>query len=322
VRFGLRLVQHVGPARELVRLAALADEVGFDAVWFPHDPFMKHAWAMAAAVAESTSRVQIGSVQTTPYLNEPSEAATFLATLDELSGGRAALGYGLHTDEMVEWLGFDASDRVERIRKSFDTVRSLLRGETVRDEWYLRFEPLRPDPPIYVTPFGRDLLELSGEIGDGSLPLVMPPEAAPGVVEAIHAGARRAGRDPAEVDIAACVWLSVAADGSAAAASLRPIVAYFAPYFLEGQLAPIGLHREDFERVRTAVAAGDYDRAAAAVTDEMLRLAIVSSPADAVAAIERLADDGVTQVCIGGPLGPDPAEAVRLIGERVIPAFR
>ena len=70
------------------------------------------------------------------------------------------------------------------------------------------------------------------------------------------------------------------------------------------------------------MAAGDYDRAAAAVTDEMLRLAIVGTPADAVAAIEGLADAGVTQVCIGGPLGPDPAAAVRLIGERVIPAFR
>jgi 5,10-methylenetetrahydromethanopterin reductase len=314
VRFGLRLVQHVGSARELIRLATLADEVGFDAVWFPHDPFMKHAWAMAAAVAERTSRVQIGSVQTTPYLNEPTEAATFLATLDELSGGRAVLGYGLHTDEMVEWYGFDASDRVDRIRESVETVRRLLRGETLRDEWYLRFEPLRPDPPIYVTPFGRDLLELSGEIGDGSLPLVMPPEAAPGVVEAIHAGARRAGRDPAEVDIAACVWLSVAAEGDAAADTLRPIVAYFAPYFLDEQLAPIGLRREDFEPVREA--------GAAAVTDQMLQLAVVGTPADAVAAIEGLAGIGVTQVCIGGPLGPDPAEAVRLIGERVIPAFR
>jgi 5,10-methylenetetrahydromethanopterin reductase len=282
---------------------------------------MKHAWVMAAAVAEHTNRVQIGPVQTTPYLNEPSEAATFLATLDELSGGRAVLGYGLHTDEMVEWVGFDASDRVERIRESVETVRRLLRGETLRDEWYLRFEPVRPAPPIYVTPYGRDLLELSGEIGDGSLPLVMPPAAAPGVVEAIHAGARRAGRAPAEVDIAACVWLSVAEDGRAAASSLRPIIAYFAPYFLDEQLAPAGLTREDFEPVREALAAADYERAAAAVTVDMLRLAIVGAPEDAIAAIEGLADAGVTQVCLGGPLGPDPAEAIRLIGERVIPAF-
>ena len=322
MRFGLRLVQHVGPARELVRLAAIADEVGFDAVWFPHDPFMKHAWVMAAAVAEHTTRVQIGPVQTTPYLNEPSEAATFLATLDELSGGRAVLGYGLHTDEMVGWYGFDVSDRVERVRESVEAVRRLLRGETVRDEWYLRFEPVRPDPPIYVTPFGRDLLELSGEIGDGSLPLVMPPEAAPSVVEAIHAGARRARRDPAEVDIAACVWLSVSADGAAATVSLRPIIAYFAPYFLDEQLAAAGLTRDDFEPVRRALAAADYERAAAGVTDDMLRLAIVGTPDDVVLAIEELEAAGVTQVSLGGPLGPDPAEAIRLVGRRVIPAFR
>ena len=322
MRFGLRLVEHVGPARELVGLAALADEVGFDAVWFPHDPFMKHAWAMTAAVAERTSRVQIGTVQTTPYLNEPSEAATFLATLDELSGGRAALGYGLHTDEMVGWLGFDASDRVERIRSSVDTVRRLLHGETVGTERYLRFQPLRPDPPIYVTPFGRDLLELAGEIGDGALPLVMPPEAAPSVVEAIHAGARRAGRDPAEVDVAACVWLSLAEDGAAAAASLRPIVAYFAPYFLDEQLAPARLSREDFQPVRDALAAGDYAGAAAAVTEEMLRLAIFGTPEDAIDAVAGLHEAGVTHVSLGGPLGPDPAEAIRLVAERVIPAFR
>jgi 5,10-methylenetetrahydromethanopterin reductase len=322
MRFGVRLVQHVGPARRLVELAALADEVGFDAVWFPHDPFTKHAWTMAAAVAENTSRVEIGPVQTTPYLNEPNEAATFLATLDELSGGRAVLGYGLHTDEMVGWLGFDASDRVERIRDSVETVRRLLRGETVRDQWYLRFEPVRPDPPIYVTPYGRDLLELSGEIGDGSLPLVMPPEAAPGVVEAIHAGARRAGRDPAEVDIAACVWLSLAEEGEAAAATLRPIVAYFAPYFLDEQMAPVGLTREDFAPVKRAIDEARYEDAAAAVTDEMLRLAIVGTPADAIEAIEGLAAAGVTQVSLGGPLGPDPAAAIRLVADRVIPRFR
>ncbi len=317
MRFGLRLVQHVGTARELVGLAALADQVGFDAVWFPHDPFMKHAWAMMAAVAEHTDRVQIGSVQTTPYLNEPGEAATFLATLDELSGGRAVLGYGLHTGEMVEWVGFDVSDRVRRIRESVETVRRLLRGETVRDQWYLRFEPIRPDPPIYVTPYGRDLLELSGEIGDGSLPLVMPPEAAPGVVEAIRAGA--GGR---ELDIAACVWLSIDEDGKAAAARLRPIVAYFAPYFLDEQLAPIGLTRADFAPVKRAVDAGDYRGAAAAVSDEMLRLAIVGTADDAVEAIERLAAAGVTQVSLGGPLGPDPAAAIRLVAERVMPALR
>jgi len=41
----------------------------------------------------------------------------------------------------------------------------------------------------------------------------------------------------------------------------------------------------------------------------------IGTPEDAVAAIERLADAGVTQVSLGGPLGPDPAEAVRLVAQ-------
>ena len=68
--------------------------------------------------------------------------------------------------------------------------------------------------------------------------------------------------------------------------------------------------------------AGDYDGARAAVTPEMMNLAIVGSPKDAIAKIELLAEAGVTQVSIGGPLGPDPGEAIRLFGEQVIPYFR
>jgi 5,10-methylenetetrahydromethanopterin reductase len=70
------------------------------------------------------------------------------------------------------------------------------------------------------------------------------------------------------------------------------------------------------------VDAGDYDGARAAVTQEMTKLAVVGSPKDAIAKIEMLAEAGVTQVSIGGPLGPDPGAAIRLIGEQVIPYFR
>ena len=38
--------------------------------------------------------------------------------------------------------------------------------------------------------------------------------------------------------------------------------------------------------------------------------------------VERLAEAGVNEVSLGGPLGPDPDEAIRLMGERVIPHFR
>jgi 5,10-methylenetetrahydromethanopterin reductase len=54
----------------------------------------------------------------------------------------------------------------------------------------------------------------------------------------------------------------------------------------------------------------------------MLRLAILGTPKEVIEQIERLAEQGITQVNLGGPLGPDPAEAIRLMGTSVIPYFQ
>ncbi len=90
----------------------------------------------------------------------------------------------------------------------------------------------------------------------------------------------------------------------------------------EEALGTVGLSQAHFSETQRLVTAGDYTGARAAVTEEMTQLAIVGSPKDAIAKIEMLADAGITQVSMGGPLGPDPGEAVRLFGEQVIPYFR
>jgi 5,10-methylenetetrahydromethanopterin reductase len=331
MRFGLRLIQWVGEPRRLVELAVLGEQAGFDQVWFPHDPFMYQTWALTAAVAARTERITVASIGTNPYTTDPSEIAAYLATLDLLTNGRATVGIGLHTDEMVGWTGHDASDRIERTRAAVEVTRRLLRGEVVSgsegpfewtDDCYLRFEPLRPDPPIYAAGYGPEYLALTGEIGDGSLPMITPPESAGYMVDHILAGARRAGRSPAGIDIAGCAWLSISETPRAAAEVLRPMVAYFGPHLEEPALATIGLEPADLAPLKRLVDAGDLAGAAAAVTDEMLRLAIVGTPRDVIARIELLAEAGVTQVNLGGPLGPDPAEAIALVGREVIPHFR
>ncbi len=321
MRFGLRLIQHQAPPRELVRLATIAEDVGFDQVWFSHDLYLHHAWALASAAAAATSRVGIGVVGTNPYTTDPAEIAAWIATLDELSGGRALLGLGLHTGDMVAWAGHDPSDVLERTRTATSEIRALLRGEA-NGQRYLRLTPRRAEVPIYVCAWGREYLELAGAIGDGALPMVTPPGSAGRMVAAVRAGAERAGRDPDELDIAGCAWLALAEGRAEAAATARPMIAYFGPYLEDEALAAVGLSSEHFEPVRLLIDAGRYEEAASAVTDEMLGLAIVGMPEDAVAAIEGLAAAGVTQANLGGPLGPDPAEAIRLVGERVIPTFR
>ncbi len=82
------------------------------------------------------------------------------------------------------------------------------------------------------------------------------------------------------------------------------------------------LGRADFEPLKRLIVERDYAGAAAKVSDSMLRLAIIGSPAEVIERIEWLAEAGITQVNLGGPLGPDPAEAIRLMGSDVIPRFR
>ena len=79
MKFGLRLIGYLGNARELVRLAVLGEQAGFDYVWFPHDTFMGNTWAIAGAVAVQTSRIRIGSVGTNPYTTNPAEIAKKLS---------------------------------------------------------------------------------------------------------------------------------------------------------------------------------------------------------------------------------------------------
>ena len=108
MKFGIRLIGYLGTIHELVRLAVLAEKAGFDYVWFPHDTFMANTWVITSAVAAHTSRIQIGSVGTNPYTTTPSEVATYIATLDELSHGRA-----VEASTSIEELGLSSLDRVE-----------------------------------------------------------------------------------------------------------------------------------------------------------------------------------------------------------------
>ena len=201
MKFGIRLIDYVGTPRELIDLSVQAEKAGFDCVWFPHDTFMRNTWVTTAAVAEHTSTIEIGTVGVNPFTTNPAEIATYIATLDELSGGRAILGLGLHTEAMVQWTGIDTSDYVERTADAVTIIRRLLAGEVVdidtpafqwTDQCYLRFEPLRADIPIYVCAFGEEYLELSGRLGDGALPMITPPESASYMVPPIQRGLARA----------------------------------------------------------------------------------------------------------------------------------
>jgi alkanesulfonate monooxygenase SsuD/methylene tetrahydromethanopterin reductase-like flavin-dependent oxidoreductase (luciferase family) len=119
MKLGLALPQRYGVdlQRDVVKVAKLAEEQGFDSVWVGERPtfaapgseglygipglpwpeaykgMCEPLTAMAAAAAV-TERVRIGSSVLVPALHHPGQLAAALATIDQLSGGRVVAGIG------------------------------------------------------------------------------------------------------------------------------------------------------------------------------------------------------------------------------------
>ena len=330
MRFGLRLIGYLGTNREIIELARAAEAAGFDSVWFPHDTFMHNTWVLTTAAAEATDRIEIGTVGLNPYTTDPSEIATYAATLDDLSSGRFILGLGVHTDKMIEWTGIDATDHIGKTTEAIAMVRALLAGEVVTggehfdwtDQCYLRMPVLRADLPIYAGGFGPDYLEAGAAVADGSLPMITPPESAPQMVAPIERGVGRGIRTRDRFTISGCAWLSLSESRAEATDVMRQMVAYFGPYLEDHALRAIGLTAEQMAPLGRMIADGDDAGAREAVTDDMIRLGLAGTPNDIIERIAWLAEAGIDEVNLGGPLGPDPRAAIELMGAAVIPHFR
>jgi len=330
VKFGVRLLDDLGGVRDLVALGQLAERLGFDTLWYPHDMFRLNSWVLNSAVAQTTSRIELYT-RTNLYTTDPAEIATYIATLDDIAQGRAILTIGLHNLDTITWVGMQGSDVLQRDREATDIIRRLLRGEVVAyrgqiyrwtEKAYLRVKPYRADVPIMICPLGEAALELSGEIGDGTLPMVTPPAAAPLIMEPVQRGLRRSQNPGRRFDACAFVWMAISEDRDEARNMLADVVAYFGTYSDPRALGVLGLTIDDLRPAYDRIMARDRAGARAALTPQMLRLGVYGAPDECAQQLEVIVQAGFNHICIGGPLGRKPAEAMRLIAERVIPHFR
>lgn len=330
IRFSLRLNNDL-TLPEYVALAKTAERAGFDQLWVSDDLFFRSAPVIVSAVAAETRRIQVGIGILNPYTIHPSELAMLAATLDELSGCRFNLGVAAGAASFLAWVGLAQERPLGAVRETVEALRALLAGERVpRDgrflrwtsEAYLRFRAPRRTP-IYIGAMSPNMLRLAGEVGDGALPLLLPPEHYFNVRPYIEEGLRR--RDPGlgGFDFAACIWVSLAEDRDAARRALAEKVAYYGHALSPLILERLGLTPADFTPVTQAIVGErDVAKACRLVDERMLRIGVVGGPEDVIARVEPLVAAGARHLSFGPPLGPDPRQAVGLLAQHVLPYFR
>jgi alkanesulfonate monooxygenase SsuD/methylene tetrahydromethanopterin reductase-like flavin-dependent oxidoreductase (luciferase family) len=130
VRYGVVLPG--GTATEQLEQAVLAEEAGWDGVFSFELAYGVDPWTLLAAVAARTSRVRLGTMLTPLPWRRPWKLASQVATLDQLSDGRAILGIGLGAADPALPGGGEVTglrERAERMDEGIDLIRAVWDGQ-------------------------------------------------------------------------------------------------------------------------------------------------------------------------------------------------
>src|SRR3984885_10653158 len=121
-----------GTAAEQLAHAELAERSGWDGVFVWEAAYGVDAWTLLAAMAARTERVRLGTMLTPLPWRRPWKVASQVATLDQLSGGRAILAVGvgaLGTDLPDTSEATGLAERAAMLDEGIDLIRGVGNGD-------------------------------------------------------------------------------------------------------------------------------------------------------------------------------------------------
>ena len=319
------------PLAETLTLARLAEELGFAEIWTNENGHFRGAFTQATAIASVTSGIGLGIGIVNPFHRHPSLIAMEAATLDEFSGGRLRLGVGAALWNLRN-LG-EADPRTERpltaTVEALRIIRALLRGEpgiesqvfTVSPDAHLDFPTVRPDLPVYVGAVNERMLRAGGAWADAvELGAITSPGYVRWALGVVAEGARSQGRDPATLDVAAPLMVSVGDDHAAARRAVRSPLAYYLYRVEPVMFTHSGADPAAIAAVRAAVAEDDLDAGAALVGDELIDVFALAGEPDHVARrFAEYAEAGVRGLIAQHVPGPERVRGLHLLATHVLP---
>ena len=310
--FGIQIEPQFGfTYRDVLDIARDAEAAGFTSLWLSDHLFLNadavatnclEAWTLLAALAQSTTRLRLGTLVTCQSYRNPALLAKIAAGLDHMSDGRLEFGIGAGWKE-VEYRAYGYEfpppgtriaqlvDTIEICRRMWTEERATYRGTHYRiDDALCAPKPVqRPHPRIWVAGSKPRLLRVVARYADAVNVGGFPTEERYAAAMAeLETACREVGRDPRTI--------------------LR---SHFGPIY-------VGETQEAVHRVVDDVAAR-----AKTTRSEWLRARprlVIGTPEQVVERLRAYAAAGVQYFI---PLFPYryEREMLRVLAERVIPAL-
>lgn len=274
----------------ILRTAKLAEDLGFHSIWVP-EAWSYDQFQLLAEIAVHTKHIKVATGIANVFSRSAGLLAMSAATLDEISEGRVILGLGTSGKNVIEnFHGVPYTKPLTTLRESIQIMRTLWRGERLSPElssradlrhFKLEMSPTRPDIPIYVASLQQKAITEIGRIADGWVPTFWPYKHFRDGLQWVEEGAREAGRDAADIELAPFLGVVPIEDLDFARSTMKPMVSFYIGgmgTYYHDMFCRFGF-KENADLVRDLYNSGDRKKAAAAVSDELVdAIAICGRP--------------------------------------------
>ncbi|HLE24379.1 MAG TPA: LLM class flavin-dependent oxidoreductase [Thermodesulfobacteriota bacterium] len=346
IKFGLSAPMPGADLNGVLNFSVKADKLGFDSVWYPdHVVFVSptdahEAWTIATVAATKTKNIRLGTVSD-PHRMHPAVFAQRLATIDHLSEGRVCLTLGVGESMNLDAYGIKWDRPLARLREAMKVMQMLWKSEGPVDfhgnfytlsQAFLQVKPYKRDKiPMYIATHTPKGLRLTGELGDGWLPIDLTPGLYAEYLNNVKQGAQSVGRTLDDnFDPGLWVFTSLGKNVDEAYKTLEPFKYVL---IMQEQLKRAGYDIEipedykglNYFNVIPQDAAGRQkfrEIGKFFPREAVLDFTITGSKRDCIKKIEKYIDKGVRHFVLFYRFSPDPEKALKTYAKQIIPYFK
>ena len=330
MKFGVTLLP--GDFEQLRAQSRLAEDMGFDYIGIgDSQSLFRELYVCLSVVAQETSHALVGPTVTNPLTRHPAVTASAIASINDLSGGRAYLGIG-SGDSAVLNLELRPA-RLSQVRDYIEAVRVLLDGESFIYQGRRIHVGWAGTPmPILMAAEGPRTLALAGEIADAALVHTgLTQEILRASIARIRDGEKAAGKPEGATEVWAFAKCNVADTREQAIDGIKMALAasghHAFRFTLEGKQVPEEL-REPVAILQREYVPAEHEQLGqtrnALLSDELgltgylaERFAVAGTGEECRQKARAIQEAGADVLCITA-IGPSPEQIIRRFGEEVI----
>lgn len=323
--------------QEAVELGQMAERYGMRGVWSSNYGWSRDPFMTLSLLADRSSRIRMGPMAISAEELHPLKMANLLFSLNELSGGRAMIMVG-GGGAVLQSIGKDRQRMIRSVRECLQILKGASPEKTLNYDgemykvWgYKPAYATDEAPLIYYGANHPQSRRLAAELADGVITSDFVVPLMKEFVDATRADLAAAGRAGTEFRISNFWAWHIKDDAQASMREARRELMlrgwlgeqYFAPFLEPDEVRFMRDHEQDF---LNAFLRGTHEieNVPDALVDKMVEnisfVGGLDRMDEAIDTLRAFEDAGLTEIALR--VHDDPADAVRLIGEHVVPALK